>query len=449
MLRDFMRRFARDRNGNVAIIFALSLIPCVFLTGMALDFASATQKRVVLNVAADAAALAAVTPAMMIQQDAAAIQAAQNIFNAEAGAVPGVTSATPTVTITDIGLTRTVLVTYTASSTNSFPNVLGYFNHTSQQSWAISGSSQASATVPPNIDFYLLLDNSPSMALAATTAGIQTMINNTTSQGGCAFACHETANPTSDPDNLGNPGKEDNYTLAKNLGVVTRIQNTAAATQSLMSTATTMENTTKAAYRMAIYTFANSGTSTVQTLTSSLTTAANSAKTVDVIEVCQNNDLVCGTGNNDEDTDFDSAMSSMNNTSVMPNPGTGAAGSTPQEVLFIVTDGVEDKQSATCSETKTGSRCQQEFDITWCSTVKNRGIRIAILYTEYLPLPATGLGSNTWYNSYVAPYQTKIGPNLQNCASPGLYFAVTTDQDISAAMTALFQTAVQTARLTQ
>ena len=138
----------------------------------------------------------------------------------------------------------------------------------------------------------------------------------------------------------------------------------------------------------------------------------------------------------------------------MPNPGTGAANSTPQEVLFIVTDGVEDKKlsdswQTICKETETGSRCQQEFDTQLCTTIKNRGIFIAILYTVYEPLPASGNGSNSWYNSYVAPYQTKIGPNLQSCASPGLYFAVTTDQDISAAMTALFQASVATARLTQ
>ena len=39
--------------------------------------------------------------------------------------------------------------------------------------------------------------------------------------GGCAFACHES-DPTA--DNLGNPNNEDNYALAQNLGVVTRIQ---------------------------------------------------------------------------------------------------------------------------------------------------------------------------------------------------------------------------------
>jgi hypothetical protein len=51
---------------------------------------------------------------------------------------------------------------------------------------------------------------------------------------------------------------------------------------------------------------------------------------------------------------------------------------------------------------------------------------------------------------YIAPFQPNIGPNLQSCASPGLYFSVTTDQDISAALVNLFKTAVATApRLTQ
>ena len=64
---NLMRRLIGDRQGNVAIIFALSLIPIVFLTGMAMDFSSATSKRIRLNAAADAAALAAVTPTMMGQ----------------------------------------------------------------------------------------------------------------------------------------------------------------------------------------------------------------------------------------------------------------------------------------------------------------------------------------------------------------------------------------------
>ena len=53
MLRISMRRFSRDRLGNVAMIFALSIIPIIFFAGMGLDFAAATQKRVKLNAAAD------------------------------------------------------------------------------------------------------------------------------------------------------------------------------------------------------------------------------------------------------------------------------------------------------------------------------------------------------------------------------------------------------------
>ncbi len=117
-------------------------------------------------------------------------------------------------------------------------------------------------------------------------------------------------------------------------------------------------------------------------------------------------------------------------------------------MLFLVSDGVDDKQSTTCSEPLSGgNRCQQPFDTTWCTTVKNRNILIAVLYTEYLPLPATGVGSNAWYNSWVAPYQPQIATNMQSCASPGLYFAVTTDGDITAAMQTLFAQAIATARL--
>jgi Flp pilus assembly protein TadG len=435
MLRALICRFAQSPKGNVAIIFALSLVPCVFLTGMGLDFSAAIQKRVTLNAAADAAALAAVTPTMLAQSSSNAKTAALNVFNGVSSTVSQITGATATVTVASSngGLTRTVTVSYTANSTNAFPGILG------KTSWPISGSSTATASSAPNINFYLLLDNSPSMDIAATTSGINTMVSNTSAQGGCAFACHES-NPSA--DGLGNPGGEDNYTLAKNLGVTTRIENMASATQSLMSTATTSEGANNATYKMAIYTFNYTGTDTVQALTSNLSTAANSASTIDVLEVYDNNWLTSTNNNNDTDTNFDSAMSEING--IMPNPGTGASTGTPQEVLLIVSDGVEDDNTGVCSETLDGTRCQAPFDTTWCTTIKNRGIRIAVLYTAYLPLP-----TNSWYNTWVAPWQSQIATNMQSCASSGLYFSISTDGDITTAMQTLFNQAVASARLTQ
>jgi len=216
----------------------------------------------------------------------------------------------------------------------------------------------------------------------------------------------------------------------------------ASAAQQLTTVAAATEASSNASYRIAIYTFNGSGTNTVQTLTSNMTTAGTAAGNIDVLQVYKNNCLTSSNCNSDEDTDFNTAMSNING--VMPTPGTGASTSTPQEVLFIVSDGVDDKNSATCSQPLDGSRCQQPFDTTWCTTVKNRGIRIAVLYTVYLPLTTNG-----WYNTWISPFQSQIATNMQSCASPGLYFSVTTDGDISAAMQQMFNQAVATAHLTQ
>ncbi len=186
-----LRRFVGDRKGNVAIIFAFSLMPIALLTGMGIDYTVATQKKAMLDSAADAAALAAVTPALMAQPSSASITAATNMFNSQAANISGLGgAASPSVTAVDNGLVRTVTVNYTAASQNSFAGVLG------QQDWALAGSSQATSSVAPNIDFYLLLDNSGSMAIPATSAGLTTMGSTMYKGklafgGGCAFACHE------------------------------------------------------------------------------------------------------------------------------------------------------------------------------------------------------------------------------------------------------------------
>ena len=248
-----------------------------------------------------------------------------------------------------------------------------------------------------------------------------------------------SSNPSA--DNLGNPGGEDNYTLAQKLGVVTRMQNLASATQSLMSSASSMEGSNNQQYQMAIYAFNNSSLNAIQLLTSNLANAQTAAANINVEEVYSNNWLTKTNQNNDTDTNFESAMSAIN--AIMPLPGTGTPASTPQEVLFIVTDGVDDEVSSSCSQSLDGNRCQQPFNTTWCTTIKNRGIQIAVLYTDYLPLP-----TNSWYNNWIAPFQNQIAPNMESCASPGMFFSVTTDGDIAAAMQTLFQQAVAAARLT-
>ena len=428
-----LRRFGRHQGGSVASFTALAAIPLIFSVGAGVDYSAANTAKAKLDAVADTAALAAVDHQAISGTAAAAQTKAQNVFNAEAANLTNVTVNNVTVTVTDSATGRTAVVGYSATKTNTFMGVVGIPTTT------ISGQSTAAAGLSTNINFYLLLDNSPSMNIAATTAGINTMVANTSAQGGCAFACHES-NPSA--DNLGNKGGVDNYTLAQQLGVVTRMQNLATATQSLMSTSSAMEQPNNAQYDMAIYTFNVSGLNTIQLLTSNLANAQTAAANIDVLEVYDNNWLTKTNNNNDTDTNFETAMSQING--IMPAPGTGTPSSTPREVLFIVSDGVDDEVSSTCSQTLTGTRCQQPFNTTSCTTVKNRGILIAVLYTVYLPLP-----TNSWYNNWIAPFQSQISPNMESCASPGLFFSVTTDGDITAAMQSMFQQAIATARLTK
>src|SRR5438046_1479587 len=194
MLRRAVLRFAKDRKANVAIIFALMLVPIIFLLGMALDYTLALRQREQLNAAADAAAIAAVRPAMLTQTDSSVVQAtATAVFAAKAN-LPGLaTTPTPTVNVVDSGLSRTITVSYTAQSRNNFPGVLG------QQTWQIAGSATAKASSAPNMNFYLLMDDSPSMGIGATANDIKNLITYTAptyqsagSSQNCGFACHET-----------------------------------------------------------------------------------------------------------------------------------------------------------------------------------------------------------------------------------------------------------------
>jgi Flp pilus assembly protein TadG len=405
-----LRRFIRDDDGNLVVLFALTLVPIITLIGITVDFSLASKRKTMLDAYADSASLAAVTPAMLSQSDSASVTAATNLFNAQVSSISGIGPVTLTVSTQDTGLSRTVTVNYSTTSTALFGKLVG------KTSVALSGTSAATGSVPPSIDFYLLLDNSPSMAIAATTAGINTMVANTPDQ--CAFACHES-----------DTAPNDYYGLARSLGVTLRMDLVRQATQNLMSTAQSTQTSNNAHYRAAIYTF-NWGFNTIMSLNSSLTNAQSKAANIDIYEVPYQN------WNSDAITDYTDAMNQIN--SIMPDPGDGSNVGHAQEVLFIVTDGVQDQMVG-------GSRVQALMDPSYCTTIKNRGIRIAVLYTTYLPLP-----TNAWYNQYIGPFQPNIGPNLRSCASPGLYYAVTTDQDISAALIALFNTAVATApHLTQ
>jgi len=409
------RRFRGDTAGSVLVVAGLMLVALIAFAGMATDYVRIASVESQLQRAADAATLAAVASSSEVVDHALALNGSGQVpggaefiktwFDAAIanGAGDYKPSATATVARDKSNLTATL--DYTAAVPAGFLGVIGF------RSFKIRGVSKAEAQIASDMDFYLLLDNSPSMGVGATPADIATMVANTPDA--CAFACHDL----SDPNNY--------YLLAKRIGVTTRIGVLRKATQNLMDTAQSTASHIDQ-YRTAIYTF-NRNVQQISKLTSNLTAAQTSAAAIDLVTVPKQND------NNDEYTDFPGALKHMNN--IMPDSGSGARGS-PQQVLFFVTDGVGD------SNVK-GTRTIAPIDTALCQQIKDRGIKIAVLYTTYLPLP-----TNQFYMDNVDPWVATISPMMQSCASPGLFFEVSPSEGISEAMNALFLKVTQEAHLT-
>lgn len=406
--------------------FAVLLVPIMGAVGAAVDYSMAANRRGKIIAALDAAVVMAVSKSEVTKTAAAAQADAVQMFNAQM-ALLGI-SATPNISVTDNSLGRTAVGSATSLFPTQFMKIMG---HTTIN---VTGTVTAKVGLPVYIDFHLLLDNTPSMGVAATPSDIATMVGSTSDQ--CAFACHDKSNANN------------YYKLAKKLGVTMRIDVVRQATQSLMDTAKATERVSNQ-FRMAIYTFGSScgtGLTTITALTSNLSSAKSAANGIDLMTIPYQN------YNNDQCTDFDNTLAAMN--TAVPVPGSGTS-SSPQKFVFFVSDGVADAYyPSTCTKPTTGSgRCHEPLTVTACNLMKARGVNVAVLYTTYLALP-----TNSWYNTWIAPFNagpygpsvnSEIAAKMKACASPGFYFEVSPTEGIAGAMNALFMKAVSQARLTQ
>lgn len=339
----------------------------------------------------------------------------------------GVKGSSIKIDVSDSVTGRTASATFSYPMSTEFARVIGI------NTIKVNGTVKAAGPVATYVDFYLLLDNTPSMGVAATPGDVATMVANTSDK--CAFACHDQ----SDPKNY--------YKLAKKLDVKTRIDVVRQATQKLTDTASSTEIVNDQ-FRMAIYQFADScgspGPDIIANLTGNLNAVKSDAGKIDLMKMPYQG------YNSDQCTDFDGIMTALNLD--LPSPGTGTKAS-PQKFIFLVSDGVADAYyPATCSKPTSNGRCQEPFKPANCTLLKQRGFKVAVLYTTYLALP-----TNSWYNSWIAPFNqrpygpsknSEIAKNMEACASPGFYFEVSPTQGIAEAMEALFKKAVAQARLT-
>ncbi|MGK6311874.1 TadE/TadG family type IV pilus assembly protein [Neorhizobium sp. DT-125] len=418
-----------DRSGNFGIMSAIVLVPLIGVAGLAIDVTDALSVKSQLQGAADAAALAAVAEssigaaeAMKMTDNgeiAAAIEDAEKVFSAQLAAATGYSLKSSKASVVRQDNQLKAVFTYSATVPTTLLKVLG------KQEMTVAGQATAVFQTETFRDFYLLLDNTPSMGVGATTADIDKMVANTPDQ--CAFACHSIKD-----------GANSYYNLAKKLGVTIRINVVAQATAALMDTAVKTRKSPNQ-FRMAVYTFGEKAEDTrlleVSSLTDNLAAAKSKASLIDLMSIpYQNYD-------DDQQTNFDRALKDIGEK--MGAPGTGLSAASPEKIVFFVSDGVGDSAKPYgCTKELKGSRCQEPIDTRACKALKDKGYKIAVLYTTYLPLP-----TDKWWKRWISPFQDEIGPRMQECATPGYFFEVSPSQGITEAMNTLFLKIVSMPRL--
>lgn len=213
-----LRGISKDKTGNVLLIMGFALIPITVAAGMTVDYTRAARLKTKLDAAADAAVLSAVAEAANASDDRTVCQRAAALFDSQARNIAQTTytkassitlivgsqiapnnvnyvgatdTCSPPVGSPSNAGSRAVTLTYTVQSNNMFGSLLG------RPTIEINGRAGSEASIAPNIDFYVALDTSPSMALPVTTAGITAMTSTT----GCTFACHTNNAPNTIQDN--------------------------------------------------------------------------------------------------------------------------------------------------------------------------------------------------------------------------------------------------------
>lgn len=365
----------RDKSGNVAIIFALSLLPLMLAVGMAVDVTNMLSTRSQMQEALDAAALAALaesTPAHMRQQ------VAEKTFLSSLPESLRELSPTFKITIDESGPERSAIAAYSLNMPLAFAAILGV------SSMDIAGQTASGITIGGSMDIHLWLDASASMGVAAT----ETDRDNLKALTGCFFACHLDGSPSSQ-DKAHSHGITLRIDLMKKnvLALMESIKDVQIPGQvvrySISALASNFEirramSDDYGATHAAVTNFALSG-SAASNLTPRLATAKGT----------------------------------------LPSENGDGTPDRPRQFVVLVTDGMQFNWHSISPGPISNASCED---------IKARGIPMAVIQLRYVPDPG-----NVHFEHWVAPHFNKLGPALQACASPGMFYSADTPAQIQEA----------------
>ena len=274
------------------------------------------------------------------------------------------------------------------------------------------------------LNIRLLLDRSMSMGIGATADDISRMEDLT----GCAFGCHT------------NGSSSTYYDKPKAQGIRFRIDELRDATTALIATAKTVTaSNARTHIQMAAHAF-NHQVTTLVDLTTDLNKVASAVKALDL-------------PTSDDGTQTSDAIKWIN--TKVSGKGNGQKATTPQEVIIIVTDGVDDGIYTGWQ----GMSAPYGKPLSWwpkymtkantgaiprgvCTALKQKNAIVAVVYTTYVPFVGT-----EQYDKLIGPFASDIAPNLQECATPDYFFTASNPGDIQKGMQQLFNKALAASKL--
>lgn len=426
-----LRNLKNCENGNFGLLTALILPVLLGAAGLAIDFSQALLVKTELQGAADAALLGNVGQSSKIMKAALTTPEDGDLnvpkdeveahFNVHA--IPNrIASEIEILNITarkkDGLLTATM--TFRAELPTTFSRILG------QDSIGVTGRAAVTTILPLYRDYYVLLDNSPSMGVAATPRDIDAMRAQT---GGCQFACHTTT------------GGENFYEIARRNNIRLRIDLLQSASLEMIKHAE-KSRLYSSQYRFSMYNFGEDITKQKLNMFSPMTYPSKSLS--DNLKTLELMTLAAPQVNDHAATDIYGRIEDL--LKVMGRQGNGHTPSGSVKTMIIVTDGVEGTKRQRCSKRKVprSGLCQEPLVVDACEDAKKLGFKVAVLYTTYLPLQ-----NDKWWREWISPFTNEIADNLKKCASDGMFVEASFDHDLGEAMTNLFKATMGNTVLTQ
>lgn len=360
-----------QKRASVAVMIAASTVPIATALAFSFDFGRYLWIKSKFDQVADASALYAVSKPLLTKNKTFVSRRVKTFFTAQIR--PTIASQNISLRSLSVKMSsaangkRQIDIRYEASMPTLFLGLLGF------SSFPIGGVRSAENGLSPYIDFHILLDNSPSMAFPSTHEGLDILA--TTNSTRCLFACHNTAG-TKGIRRDGSTG--DLYSVARSYNLPLRLEKVSEAVSDLTRLAEKASIENDANYRMSVFKFSHAiHFEKLADLTRDYTKISESVKGLEpplfwsdscLYENCPSDDP------REEATASSYAFEQMNK--YMADPGSGQKNSTPQEIFLVITDGMRD-------EHRVNNVPEIVLEQRWCDIIKNRGIRIGILYTVY------------------------------------------------------------------